>query len=160
MRAERLSARHSHVGLIVSELAPAVGFYVGLTGASAVHLMEIPEFGIRNAFIAAGPEVYLEVIEAPAGRPVRVLGEDHGPCQQILAMETADLDSTIARLRDQGTEVADLPPTPTLPFPRAWITRAARGDLPMELLPAGAVAQLIGGCEVRDPEEFIARAAR
>jgi hypothetical protein len=71
-------------------------------------------------------------------------------------METDDLDATIAGLSRRGADVTALPPTATLPFPRGWVSRdgvsrATRGDLPIELLPAGTVAQLVERCEVREP---------
>ncbi|HZZ45662.1 MAG TPA: VOC family protein [Pseudonocardia sp.] len=158
MPAERSvpTARHSHVGLVVADLAPAVAFYAELTGARTVHLMEIPEFGIRNVFVSAGPDVFIELIESPSERGLRVLGETYRPGEQILAMETDDLDATIAGLSRRGADVTALPPTATLPFPRGWVSRdgvprATRGDLPIELLPAGTVAQLVERCEVREP---------
>ena len=57
------------------------------------------------------------------------------------------------RLRDGGARVADLPPTDRLPFPRAWIPRAATGHLPIELLTTGTAARLVRAsraCHVRD----------
>jgi hypothetical protein len=142
-----MHARLSHVGIFVADLLHASRFYAGLAGVESVDLMKIPEFGIRNAFVRVGDAVHLEIIEMPEGRPVRVLGEDHGEGQQMLAMETADLDGTIERLRAGGTPVVDLPSTVTLPFRRGWIKRAVRGDVPVELCPVGAVAALIAGCE-------------
>jgi catechol 2,3-dioxygenase-like lactoylglutathione lyase family enzyme len=142
-----MGARLSHVGIFVADLLEASRFYTGLAGVSSIDLMQIPEFGIRNAFVRVGDTVHLEIIEMSGGRPVRVLGEDHGEGQQMLAMEVADLDGTIQRLRESGTPVVDLPSTVTLPFRRGWIKRAARGDVPVELCPTGAVADLIAGCE-------------
>jgi methylmalonyl-CoA/ethylmalonyl-CoA epimerase len=138
-----MPARLSHVAIIVPNLEQACLFYAGLVGAQSVAVMQIPELGVRNAFVAVGERVYFEIIETADGNPLRVLGETLGHGQQMLAMECDDLDQTVAELRAAGADVVSLPPTTTLPFPRGWVRRAVRGDCPMELCPAGAVGDLV-----------------
>jgi hypothetical protein len=154
-----MSARLSHVAVFVPQLEEACVFYAGLVGAATVAVMEIPEFGVRNAFVTVGEKVFFELVELSEGEPLNVLGETIGHGQQMLAMECDDLDSTIDHLRSTGTEVTALPPTATLKFPRGWVKREVRGDCPLELCPAGAVGDLVAGSTVVEVADLIAQRA-
>ena len=138
-----MNARLSHVAIFVPDFGVACRFYAGLAGSETIRLVDVPEFRVRSAFVMLGERVYVEVVELPDGEPLAVLGESQGHGQQLLAMECDDLAATIEALRAEGVDVTDLPPTKTLPFPRGWVKRSARGDCSLELCPAGAVTDLI-----------------
>lgn len=139
-----MNARLSHVAVVVPQLEEACKFYAGLTGADEVRVMDVPELGLRNAFVTIGDQVYFEIIETYSGDPLRVLGEQLGHGEQMMCFECEDLPATVAALREAGHEVTDLPNAGgTLAFDRAWVRRAVRGDFPMELVPEGAVGNLV-----------------
>lgn len=145
-----MNARLSHAAVVVPDLVEACQFYAELVGTDTVRVMEIPELGLRNAFVGVGTMVYFEIIQTYSGDPLRVLREELGHGQQMMCFECDDLVQTIADLRARGHEVTNLPPTPTLQFDRGWVRRAVRGDFPMELCPRGAVAALVdGSTEIR-----------
>jgi predicted enzyme related to lactoylglutathione lyase len=133
----------SHVAIFVTDLAESARFYAGMVGAEQVRVLEIPEFGTRNGFVQVGDKLHFELVEMANGGPLRVVGEEIGVGQQMMAMDCADLDATIRTMRTLGAEVAELPPTATLAFRRGWVKRGPRGDFPMELNEIGSVPGLI-----------------
>lgn len=144
-----MDARLSHVAVVVPQLEEACKFYAALTGAAEVRVMEIPELGLRNAFVTVGNQVYFEIIETFSGDPLRVLGEQLGHGEQMMCFECEDLAASVAALRADGHDVTELPSTGgTLAFDRAWVRRAVRGDFPMELVPVGAVGELVANSRV------------
>jgi glyoxylase I family protein len=86
-----------HVSLNVPHVEEALAFYVGILGMEL--RADRPAFGFGGAWLDVGPQ-QVHLIEAPAP-------EDRG---QHVAFQVADLDATVAELRQQGIEVGDPSP--------------------------------------------------
>lgn len=112
-----------HVSLNVDDVAAALGFYVDVLGLEP--RPDRPDFGFDGAWLdAGGQQVHLIAAPPPAG-----LG-------QHFALLVADLDETVAELRDRGIDVSD--PAPVGTSRQAFVTDPA-GNL-VELHQAAASA--------------------
>jgi glyoxylase I family protein len=89
-----------HVSLNVPDVEEALAFYVGVLGME--RRVDRPAFGFGGAWLDVGPQ-QVHLIEAQAP-------EDRG---QHVAFQVADLDATVAELRQQGIEVSDPSPVGT-----------------------------------------------
>jgi catechol 2,3-dioxygenase-like lactoylglutathione lyase family enzyme len=89
-----------HVSINVRDVDEAIAFYVDVLGLR--QRADRPDFGFGGAWLDAGSQ-QVHIIEGalPAGR-----GEH-------FALLVADLDSTIAELRDRAVEVSDASPVGT-----------------------------------------------
>lgn len=89
-----------HVSINVADVAAARAFYVGRLGL--VERSDRPDFGIPGAWLDAGDQ-QLHLIETQ-------VPEDKG---QHFAVRVADLDATVAELREAGLQVGDPSPVGT-----------------------------------------------
>lgn len=89
-----------HVSINVSDVSEGVAFYTGVLGGSLRD--DRPDFGIGGAWIDFGPG-QLHLVEAP---PPKAMG-------QHFALQVADIEATVAELRDQGFTVSDPSPVNT-----------------------------------------------
>lgn len=89
-----------HVSLNVPDVEEALAFYVGLLGME--RRPDRPDFGFGGAWLDVGAQ-QVHLIEAPAP-------DDRG---QHVAFQVADLDGTVAELRQRGIDVSDPSPVGT-----------------------------------------------
>lgn len=83
-----------HVSVNVHDAEEAAGFYVDVLGFTRRD--DRPDFGVGGAWLDVGGQ-QLHLIETTVP----------DPCGQHFAIEVADLDRTVARLRDAGVEIGD-----------------------------------------------------
>jgi glyoxylase I family protein len=81
-----------HVSINVTETARALDFYVGVLG---MELLPRPEISVKGAWLGAGPQRQLHLIEAP-------VPPDQG---QHFAFVVSDIDATVATLQENGCKV-------------------------------------------------------
>lgn len=101
--------RLDHVGVAVPDLDAAIAFYERVFGMRCVHQEINEEQGVREAMLAVGREPdggYVQLLaplrpDSPIGRFL----DRHGPGLQQVAYTVDDLDTTCARLREQGVRL-------------------------------------------------------
>jgi catechol 2,3-dioxygenase-like lactoylglutathione lyase family enzyme len=87
-----------HVNLVVDDVGAAVGFYRDLLGLTP---LDRPDFGMDGAWLAAGPtQVHISIGTPPPP-----------DAMQHFAFATDDLAGVVARLRDDGYDVFEVPHT-------------------------------------------------
>jgi catechol 2,3-dioxygenase-like lactoylglutathione lyase family enzyme len=92
----------NHIGIVVADYAAAYQYYtenLGLTEAYTVERNGAPLL----TYLQLNRETFVELIPARAGQAT---GVSH------FGMEVADIDATVARLREHGVEVSDPGVTP------------------------------------------------
>ena len=83
-----------HVSINVRDAAESIAFYTDVLGLAA--RTDRPDFSFRGAWLDIGAQqVHLIEGEVP---------NNHG---QHFAVQVADLDATVAELRDRGIDVSD-----------------------------------------------------
>lgn len=88
-----------HVNLVVDDVPAAVRFYRDVLGLSA---LDRPDFGMDGAWLAAGAtQVHLSIGTPPAADAL-----------QHFAFAVGDLAAVVARLKDAGFDVFEVPHTP------------------------------------------------
>ncbi|WP_421120504.1 VOC family protein [Aquihabitans daechungensis] len=95
-----------HVSINVTDVDAALAFYTGRLGLTVRE--DRPDFGFGGAWLDAGGQ-QIHLIGAPAP-------ENLG---QHLALQVADLDATVAELRNEGIEVTD--PSPVGPGRQSFL---------------------------------------
>ncbi len=96
-----------HVGIAVTDLDEAVGFYERAFGMRCVHTEVNEEQGVREAMLAVGDSgSYIQLLaplaeDSPIGRFLR----KSGPGIQQLAYRVADLDAISEHLRREGVHL-------------------------------------------------------
>lgn len=103
MRLQRID----HVGYAVEDLEAAVRYHERLYGAEVVHREEMEADGVREALIAVGPS-FLQLLEPTrADSPVGRFLERNGEGVHHVGYGVADVDATLAHLKDLGVRVVD-----------------------------------------------------
>jgi methylmalonyl-CoA epimerase len=108
MRAKKID----HIGIVVSDLAAALGTYERNFGfkADASRGGDVPALGIRNAFVPVG-ESDLEFIQATGSEgPVAKFAQERGEGTFMLSLEVDDLGAAVEHLRSLGARVGDPSP--------------------------------------------------
>jgi catechol 2,3-dioxygenase-like lactoylglutathione lyase family enzyme len=83
-----------HVGICVTELAPALAFYTDVLG---LEQLDRPDLGLPGAWLACGDQqVHLMELPLPDGKG------------QHFAFRVADIDSAVADLTAKGFEVGPI----------------------------------------------------
>lgn len=91
-----LVAAIHHVNLLVDDVAAARRFYGDLLGLTP---LERPDFGMDGAWFAAGAtQVHISIGTPPPG-----------DAMQHFAFRTDDLAGAVARLKDEGYDVFEVP---------------------------------------------------
>ena len=103
-------SRLHHVGIAVHDLARAVETWQTLLGAQAGPPVEVPEEGVRIAFIRAG-DPKIELLE-PLSKdgPIAKFLEKRGEGIHHVAFAVPDIRASMERLRAQGVPVLDAEP--------------------------------------------------
>lgn len=107
-----------HIGIAVTSIAEARKMYEAL-GLSVDSIEEVPDEGVRVAFISCG-ETKIELLEPLT--PDTIVGkflEKRGPGVHHICMASDDVKADDARLRDQGFQV--LRPEPTRGAGGCWV---------------------------------------
>ncbi len=101
--------RIDHVGIAVTDLDEAIGFYERIFGMRCVHVEENAEQGVREAMLAVGPSDEGGCVQLLApltpDSPIGRFLERSGPGVQQVAYTVADIDATCAALRGRGVRL-------------------------------------------------------
>jgi lactoylglutathione lyase len=93
----------NHVGIVVKDYDAAMTFYTKTMGLRQAYTMRRPDGSPLLTYLQASRETFVELI--PAG-PNQATGITH------FGLEVADIDGTVAHLRQQGLTIADPGLTP------------------------------------------------
>ena len=99
-----------HVGIAVEEIDAALETYTGTLGMSLVHRERVPSQGVELAMLTVGAE-HVELVAplAPDTAVGRFLSS-RGPGLHHIAYRVADIDATMATLRERSVELIDEAP--------------------------------------------------
>ena len=132
-----MKATLDHVGIAVSSLADALGFYRDTLGLEVEAPEEVASQGVRAHFIAVG-ESTLELLEATSSNsPVARFLSKRGPGMHHVALRVDDIVAALADLKARGIRLVDETPRP-----------GAHGSLVAFLHPSsthGVLVELIQG---------------
>ncbi len=92
-----MAAAVDHVGIIVRDLAEALPFYVERLGLSLLSREDLPEVGVRIAYLAAGPTM-LQLVEPIAPERIRDDLEAEGEGIHHLCMAVDNIPAALADL--------------------------------------------------------------
>jgi len=99
-----------HIGIAVRDIAAATRTWETLLGAKAGPVVEVPEEGVRIAFIRAGnPKVELLEPLSTEG-PIAKFLEKRGEGIHHVAFAVPDIRAAMERLRAEGVPVLDKEP--------------------------------------------------
>jgi methylmalonyl-CoA epimerase len=103
-------ARIDHVGIAVAEIEPALALYRDRLRLAAVHREVVTEQGVEAALLDVG-EGHIELL-APLGpdTPVGKFLAKQGPGMHHVAYQVADVEATLAQLREAGFALIDEQP--------------------------------------------------
>lgn len=99
-----------HIGVAVTDLDQALALYEGGFGMPVAHRETVEEQGVEAVLLDVG-ECHVELLR-PLGpeTPVGKYLERKGPGLHHVAYRVADIDSTLADLRERGIELIDAEP--------------------------------------------------
>jgi methylmalonyl-CoA/ethylmalonyl-CoA epimerase len=99
-----------HIGIAVSDLDSALGFYVDTLGLKCTHVEEVPDQKVKIAFIPAG-DVNLELVQAtdPESAIARFI-ERKGEGIQHIALLVDDIEKELDNLKAKGMGLIDEKP--------------------------------------------------
>jgi len=102
--------RIDHVGVAVAEIEPALEMYHDRLQLPVAHREVLREQGVEAVLLDLG-ENHVELL-APLGddTPVGRFLAKHGPGMHHLAYQVADIDATLAVLREAGFQLIDEQP--------------------------------------------------
>lgn len=97
-----MKGKINHLGVAVRELEPAIRFYNELLGLELKEVKELPERGLKIAFLQAG-ESLLELL-APLDETSQISKflDKRGEGIHHLCLETDDIEAELARLEGEG----------------------------------------------------------
>ena len=127
--------RIDHVGLAVSDLEEAIDLHVNVYGLSLVHRETVESQGVEAALLDVG-ENHVELL-APLhdDTPVGKFLAKRGPGLHHVAYQVADIDATLARLREQGVRLIDEAPRTGIRGSKvAFIHPSATGSVLTEIV--------------------------
>ena len=101
-----------HVGIAVSDVAQAVGFYRDALGLDVEAPEEVASQRVRAHFVPAG-ESALELLEATADdSPIAKYVAKRGPGLHHITLRVGDIRAALARLKEKGVRLIDEEPRP------------------------------------------------
>jgi methylmalonyl-CoA/ethylmalonyl-CoA epimerase len=100
-----------HIGIAVPDLAQALEFWGGALGLTVTHSEEVPEQGVRAAFLPAGGTT-IELLEPlrPGEGPIARHLEKRGPGIHHICLAVNELTETLERLDAAGVQLIDRTP--------------------------------------------------
>jgi methylmalonyl-CoA epimerase len=99
-----------HIGIAVRSIEEARRFYESL-GLAVDHVEEVPEEGVRVAFIPCGHTRFELLEPTRPDSPVAKFLEKRGPGIHHVCVESDAIDEDDARLRGEGVELLRQHPT-------------------------------------------------
>lgn len=99
-----------HIGFAVADLEAAVAAFTTLFGSGPTSIEEVPDQKVRTAFFPAGPTQIELLCPTAPDSPIAGFLEKRGAGIHHVCFEVADLERTLALLRDQGVRVIDAAP--------------------------------------------------
>jgi methylmalonyl-CoA/ethylmalonyl-CoA epimerase len=128
MRLQRID----HVGYAVEDLQEAIRYHERLYGAEVAHRETMERDGVNEALLAVG-DSFIQLLEptrpdSPVGRFI----ERNGPGVHHVGYGVADVDATLADLKELGIRLVDDHPRP-----------GSRGCTVAFLHPKGAMGVLV-----------------
>jgi methylmalonyl-CoA/ethylmalonyl-CoA epimerase len=103
-------SRIDHIGVAVEALEPALALYEGDFDLTLAHREVVDEQGVEAVLLDVG-ENHVELL-APLGpdTPVGRFLAKQGPGLHHVAYQVADIDATLAALKDAGLQLIDQQP--------------------------------------------------
>jgi len=103
-------AKVDHIGIAVKSLKDARRFYEQGLGLEVAHIEEVPEQGVRVAFLSLG-ESEIELLEPLSeDGPVARFLERHGEGIHHICLQVDDIEAAMSQLADQGFRLLDKTP--------------------------------------------------
>jgi methylmalonyl-CoA/ethylmalonyl-CoA epimerase len=128
-------ARVDHIGVAVEDLDAAIALHERDYGMALVHREVIDEQGVEAVLLDVG-ENHVELLR-PLGEdtPVGRFLANRGPGLHHVAYQVADVDSTLAQLRERGLRLIDETPRTGIRGSRvAFLHPAASGGVLTEIV--------------------------
>jgi len=101
-----------HIGIAVRDLEEAKKIYCNILGLECTGEMELPERGVKVAFLETG-NTKIELIEGTSEEsPVTKFVERHGPGIHHLCFEVDDIARVMKELASDGIRLIDEEPRP------------------------------------------------
>jgi methylmalonyl-CoA epimerase len=127
--------RIDHVGVAVEDLDAAIALYGGTFGMPLVHRETVEEQGVEAVLLDVG-DGHVELL-APLGpeTPVGKFLERKGAGLHHVAYAVADIDATLAKLKEEGVELIDSEPRTGIRGSRvAFVHPRATGSVLTEIV--------------------------
>ena len=127
--------RIDHIGVAVADLESAIELHTRAYGMPLVHRETIAEQGVEAVLLDVG-ENHVELLR-PLGEdtPVGRFLANRGPGLHHVAYQVADVDSTLAQLRERGLRLIDETPRTGIRGSRvAFLHPAASGGVLTEIV--------------------------
>lgn len=99
-----------HVGIAVEEIDAALETYTGTLGMALVHRERVPSHGVELAMLSVGAEHVELVAPLEPDSPVGRFLSSRGPGLHHIAYRVADIDATMATLRERSVALLDETP--------------------------------------------------
>jgi len=117
-------ARIDHIGVAVDDLDAAIALHETTYGMALVHREVIEQQGVEAVLLDVG-ENHVELLRPLADdTPVGKFLAGRGPGLHHVAYQVADIEATLAALKESGARLIDETPGP------ASATRASRSCIP------------------------------
>jgi len=102
--------RIDHIGVAVADLDAALALHERTYGMPVVHRETVPEQGVEAVLLDVG-EGHVELLRPLADdTPVGRFLAKRGPGLHHVAYQVADIEATLAQLRDRGVRLIDEAP--------------------------------------------------
>ena len=134
--------RIDHIGVAVRDLEAAIALHEATYGMRLAHRETIAEQGVEAVLLDVG-ENHVELL-SPLGEdtPVGRFLARRGPGLHHVAYQVADIDATLAALRDAGVRLIDATPRVGIRGSRvAFLHPAATGGVLTELVEPATVQE-------------------
>jgi methylmalonyl-CoA/ethylmalonyl-CoA epimerase len=105
-----MKTRIDHIGIVVRDVQEALKVYEGALGLPLGKVAEVPEQGVRVAFLPVG-ESNVELVQPTADDTgVARFLEKRGEDIHHLCLEVEDIETALARLKEHGVPLIDETP--------------------------------------------------
>jgi methylmalonyl-CoA epimerase len=126
--------RVHHVAVAVNDLEESLRFYQDVLGLSGIHIVEVPEQGLRVALVKIG-DVEMELLQptTPDGT-VRRFIDRRGQGMHHVCFQVDDVRAAMEELKSRGAQFVDPVPRPGVGGMVAFMTPATASGMLVELL--------------------------
>jgi methylmalonyl-CoA/ethylmalonyl-CoA epimerase len=106
-----------HIGVVVEDINKAIEFYTTKLGMKLVHREDLPDRGIKVAFLTGKDgETAVELLEPmnhdDMNNTVAKFLKNKGPGLHHLAIKVGNIESALKELENQGLQLVDKSPRP------------------------------------------------